>query len=67
MIERIFISFMLLLGVAIFSVILGEFENILSQLNAISAENEDYNNLGKFFGLLKYMNYGRPLRENLKA
>jgi len=57
--ERIFIAIMLLLGVAIFSLIMGEFTNILFQYEAITSEIEDYNDLAKFLGIIKYLNKGR--------
>lgn len=50
--ERLFISFGLLFGVAIFSYIMGQFIDIMSKIEAFTADNGDDDNLNKFFGVL---------------
>jgi hypothetical protein len=51
-IERLFGAFMLLFGVAIFSYIMGNFIDILSQQQDYSASLDDGDNLTKFFGVI---------------
>ena len=50
--ERIFCSFMIMFGVAIFSFIMGEFIIILEKYEAIGAELDDNQRLAKFFILI---------------
>ena len=65
--ERIFMAFMLLFGVAIFSYIMGVFIEILSQYQAVTAAIDDYENLSKFFGLIKHFHKGRPINDKFKS
>ena len=60
-IERIFCSFMLLFGVAVFSYLMGCFINILEKTKASDADLEDYDKLSKFFGIIKQFNKGKSL------
>jgi len=56
--ERLFMAFGMLFGVAIFSVIMGKF---IDMLDKIGEFNEDFNegeDLAKFFGILKAFNRG---------
>jgi len=55
-VERMCTSFMLLFGVAIFSYIMGNFIEILSEFKEFHKEIDDGDNLSKFFGTLKYFN-----------
>jgi len=64
--ERIFVAFMLLFGVAIFSYIMGVFIEILQQYQAVTAAIDDYEKLSKFFGLMKHFNKGRPINDVFK-
>ena len=60
--ERIFVSFMLVTGVAIFSFFMGVFIEILQGYESITAELEDYENLSKFICTLKSFNKGKPIK-----
>jgi hypothetical protein len=56
--ERLFMAFGMLFGVAIFSVIMG---NFIEMLNKIDDFNEEFNEgelLARFFGILKAFNRG---------
>ena len=55
-IERLCTSFMLLFGVAIFSYVMGNFIEILSEFKEFHKEIDDGDNLSRFFGTLKYFN-----------
>ena len=55
-IERVCTAFMLLFGVAIFSYIMGNFIEILSEFKEFHKELDDGDHLSKFFGTLKYFN-----------
>jgi hypothetical protein len=50
--ESIFCALILLLGVSIFSYIMGEINEILTQYQALEAELDDGDQLTKFFGLM---------------
>ena len=50
--ERIFCSAILLFGVAIFSYIMGNFIEILEQIQQLNEDLDDGDNLTRFFGLL---------------
>ena len=50
--ERIVSSFVLLFGVAVFSFIMGNFIEILMSFKHVTAENEESDDLTKWFGLL---------------
>jgi len=64
--ERLITAMVLLLGVAIFSYILGEFSLVLSQYQAVVAEIDDYECLSQFFGTMKHYNKGKNINQNLK-
>jgi hypothetical protein len=53
--ERVYIAFGLLFGVAIFSFIMGEFINMISNVDAFGI-NEQGEDLERFFGVLKKFN-----------
>lgn len=55
-IERVTTGFVLLFGVAIFSYIMGNFIEILSEFKEFHSEIDDGDNLSRFFGTLKYFN-----------
>ena len=65
-IERFFGAFMLLFGVAIFSYIMGNFIDILSQAQSYSASLDDGDTLTKFFGIIQKFNLEKPLDPDLK-
>ena len=60
-VERIITAFIFLCGVAAFSFIMGNFVDMLNEFRTVTAENEDYAGLSKFFGLLARFNKGHPL------
>ena len=57
-IERIVVAFGMLLGVAIFSLIMGEFIEMLESVKELQADHEDGEALAKFFGVLITFNRG---------
>ena len=65
-IERIFCSFMLLFGVAIFSYLMSCFIDILEETKASNADPELHEELSKFFGLMKKFNKGKQIDEKFK-
>jgi hypothetical protein len=64
-IERIFTTIILLVGVACFSYIMGQFIEILMNLQTVTADNEDSENLSKWLGLLAHFNNNKPLPKNM--
>jgi hypothetical protein len=54
--ERIFITFIFVFGVAVFSYIMGNFINILGMYNTLNADFDEGDRLSSFFGLLKNFN-----------
>ena len=65
--ERVITCFILLIGVACLSYIMGQFIEILTNFQTVTADNEDSENLSKWLGLLSHFNKGRPLsREMIK-
>ena len=60
--ERLFVSVMLVGGVAIFSFLMGIFIEILHGYEEIAADIEDYQNLSDFIGMLKYFNKGAHVK-----
>jgi hypothetical protein len=57
--ERIIISVILLMGVLIFSYVMGSFTEILETFKEVDADMEDGEGLSRFFGLIKHFNKGR--------
>ncbi len=64
--ERLFIAYVLLIGVAIFSYILGQFIETVEIVKAVEADLDDFDNLGKFSGMIKNFNKGIPMNSKLK-
>ena len=64
-IERIFTTIILLVGVACFSYIMGQFIEILMNLQTVTADNEDSENLSKWLGLLAHFNNNKPLPKKM--
>jgi len=62
--ERIITSIILLSGVSMFSYIMGNFLDVLKNYNEVTAENEDADNLSRFFGLMTKYNVGRRLKRH---
>lgn len=59
--ERIVVCIILLFGVAVFSYIMGNFVDILSQFKTYNDEIEEGDRLTKFFGVLVKFNGGKDL------
>ena len=57
---------MLLFGVAIFSYIMGNFIEILSEFKEFHKEIDDGDNLSRFFGTLKYFNGQKDIELKFK-
>ena len=64
-VERVACTIILLVGVATFSYIMGQFINILLSFQNTIADNEDSENLSKWLGLLAHFNNNRPLPKEL--
>ena len=65
--ERIYIAFGLLLGVAIFSFIMGEFIAMISNIDQYDASaGGDGSELSRFFGILKNYNYNEDIDIKLR-
>ena len=64
--ERLFIAFGLLFGVAIFSLIMGNYIDIINQYNKYNASNDDGDRLTQFFGILRNFNYNEDINISLK-
>ena len=59
--ERLICIVVLLLGVAIFGIIMGEFLEIIEKFKQYDAELDDGDALAMFFGLLKNKNYNMEI------
>jgi hypothetical protein len=59
--ERLVGAFLLLSGVAIFSIIMGQFIEILDSYSKFNEENNDGDRLSRFFGVLTHYNKNFPL------
>jgi hypothetical protein len=59
--ERILGTVIFLMGVSIFSFVLGIFSDLLQKLNEFNGEPEDDVNLSKFLGVLQKFNKNKPL------
>lgn len=55
-VERLYISFGLLFGVAIFSYIMGQLIDIIHASQKFNADNGDDDNLNRFFGVILHYN-----------
>jgi hypothetical protein len=64
--ERIYISFGLLFGVAIFSYIMGLYIEIIVSVNNNNAAPGDGDGLSKFFGILRHYNMEERMEINMK-
>ena len=59
--ERMIGCVVLIAGVAIFSIMMGKFIEILTSFNKMNRDYNDSENLMKFFGLLKNFNNKKPI------
>ena len=65
--ERIFNAIILFVGVACFSYIIGNFLNVLDTYKLVLSENEDSDNLSRFFGILQKYNHGRIIKKEFTS
>lgn len=59
--ERLLCAFILMLGVAIFTMIMGNFSSILTEITLMNADLGDMEGLARFLNILKQKNNGVPL------
>ena len=64
--ERLVISFVMLFGVAVFSIIMGQFIDMLSTMKDFYKDFEEGEKLAKFFGILKTFNRGDQIDIKIK-
>jgi hypothetical protein len=64
--ERLVISQFLMFGVAVFSYIMGNFIEILNKFKNFTAENDEGENLSKFFGVIKKFNKNEEIKLKMK-
>lgn len=64
--ERSLTAFILLFGVAIFSIVMGNFIDIFDSFLRMNQEFDDGDNLSKFFGLIKQFNKGQSIKNDMK-
>ena len=64
--ERMFCALILLVGVGIFSVFLGDFTEILEKYKAIQRDHDDFEMLEKFFSTLEHFNNDVPIKDEVK-
>jgi ABC-type siderophore export system fused ATPase/permease subunit len=64
--ERIFCAIILVLGVMIFSYIMGNFIAMIESYKVLNAEPDEGDELSKFFGLMKRYNKNKDLKPDLK-
>lgn len=64
--ERLICAMILLIGVAVFSYIMGVFIEILDEYGNLNAELDEGDELSKFFGLIRHYNDNLPLEIDLK-
>ena len=64
--ERLVCAFILLLGVAIFSYIMGNFISVLEQFQAFHEDLDEGDQLSKFFGTIKKFNNNIQIDLELK-
>ena len=65
--ERLFCSMMLLAGVSVFSLVLGELRYMMTNLKNSDGDIDEKEKLEMFFLLLQKFNYGRQLNLQLQS
>jgi hypothetical protein len=63
--ERLFIAGLLLIGVSVFSYIMGNLIEIIDEIGTINATFNDGDNLAKFFGLIKRFNHDKAINHEI--
>ena len=66
-VERLFTSGVLLMGVSVFSYIMGNLIEIIDDMRNLEETFSDGDNLTKFFGLIKRFNADRAIDRSLMA
>ena len=64
--ERIICAVILVLGVMIFSYIMGNFIAMIDSYKALNAEPDDGDELSRFFGLMKRYTKNKDINQDLK-
>ena len=64
--ERTIIAFALMFGVAVFSLMMGNFIDILSEFKEFDAELDQGDELTQFFKIMEHFNKNNPFDEDLK-
>lgn len=64
--ERMLLAFGMLLGVAIFSILMGEFIEMLDEIKDVQSDFEEGDQLARFFGVLTTFNRGNQINIKLK-
>lgn len=64
--ERIFISFILLAGVTVFSFIMMKLSDMIINFTVMTGENMDNSEIEDFFTLLKKFNHGFSIRKDIQ-
>lgn len=64
--ERLLVAAILLIGVAVFSYIMGIFISMLDQHQNLNADFNEGELLSQFFGILRYFNGDAPIKSELK-
>jgi hypothetical protein len=59
--ERVLCAFALMGGVAIFSIVMGNFSEMILEFTTFNAELEEEEKLSQFFDVIKYKNGGKML------
>ena len=64
--ERALGAIMLLFGVAIFSIFMGKFIEMMNQINQFNETLDDGDSLSRFFGTIEHFNHNKPINIELK-
>lgn len=64
--ERIFCAIIMVGGVMVFSLFMGNFVDMIKEYQTLKSEIGDFENLSKFFGLMKKFNKGKDIKTDLR-
>ena len=64
--ERLVCTFILIFGVAIFSMIMGNFVAIIETFRSFNDDLDEGEELARFFGVLRKFNHDEPVPENFR-
>ena len=64
--ERLLTAFVLLIGIMLFSYVLGELRFMMKRIRIMDSEIENIEQLERFFTLLRKFNYGNQISSNLQ-